>query len=335
MTSTMKAMVIEGFGGSEVLVRRDLPVPNPGPGEVLIEVKASSVNPVDWKMRSGLAAFLVPVFPAVLHADCAGVIVARGEGVQDFDLGDEVWSFATGLMGKQGALAEYMVADARMIAHKPVSMSFEEAATIPLVAVTSWLCLIERCRIDPWSSILIQGGTGGVGFFALQLARARFGETVYATCGSDDKCRIAEDLGAKKAFDYTRVATADMVKEATAGRGFDVVFNTPGQATINAAVEAAAFEGTILDINGAFPDGGNFQANQLGFLSVFAGYPMTHGFHQEKVSRILTEVAALVDAGKIHPLVDERRFTFAEVGEAHDYQEKGRPTGKVALSAHW
>jgi len=331
----MKAMVIDGFGGPEVFRLADIDKPVPGRGDVLIEVRASSVNPVDWKMRNGFAQFLVPHFPAVLHPDCAGVIADVGDGVEGFAVGDEVYSFATGLVGKPGALAEFMVADAAMVAKKPAGLSFEEAASLPLVWVTACLVLLERTSAPEGASLLIQGGTGGVGFVAVQLAAHRLRLDVYATCGTDEKCRIAESLGARKAFNYAEVPVGDMVRDATGGRGFDVVFNTPGAATINASVEAAAFGGTILDINGAFPTAGNFQGKQLGFLSVFAGYPITHGFDQEKVGRFLSDLTGLVDAGKVRPLLDESRFTFADVGAAHAYQENGDPTGKVVLNAAW
>ena len=331
----MKAIVIERFGGPEVFETVELPRPTVGAGEVLIEVKATSVNPVDWKMRSGLAPFLVPTFPAVLHPDCAGTVVEVGEGVDELAPGDEVYAFASGLAGKPGALAELMVADARMAARKPAAWSMEEAASLPLVWVTACLALLERTRIAPGSTLLIQGGTGGVGMAAIQLAAARLDATVCATCGSEAKCRIAEGLGAARAFDYRTASVEDMLAEATDGRGFDVIFNAPGQASVNASVEAAAFGGTILDINGAFPTAGSFHAKQLGFLSLFAGYPIVGDVDQEKVGRFLRELTALADAGRVRPLVDERRFTFATLGAAHECQEKGRPVGKVAVSATW
>ncbi|MGB3636229.1 MAG: zinc-binding dehydrogenase, partial [Rivularia sp. (in: cyanobacteria)] len=333
--TTMKAIVIEEFGTPSVLKQAEIPTPSAGDGEVLIEVKASSVNPVDWKIRNGFGAFLCPSFPSVLHPDCSGVVAQIGNGVSNFQVGDEVWSFASGIMGKQGALAEYMPAEIRMVAKKPKSLSFEDAATLPLVSVTAWLCLLERTKIEPGSNVLIQGGTGGVGFIALQIAKEKLNVNLYATCGSDEKCRIAEDLGAKKAFNYKTITVEEMVDYATGGKGFDVVFNTPGALSINASVEACCFGGTILDINNSFPTKGNFQGKQLGFLSVFAGYPIVNGFNQAKVGEILTEISQMVDAGKIRPLIDERRFTYAQIQAAHDYQENGKLIGKVALKATW
>ena len=331
----MRAIAIQDFGAPEVLKQVEIDKPKPGPGQVLIEVKASSVNPVDWKMRNGFGHFLVAGFPAVLHPDCAGVIAEVGPEVSGFTAGDEVWSFASGLMGKQGALAEYMPADHRMVAKKPASLSFEEAASLPLVSVTAWLCLLERTEIRPGSTLLIQGGTGGVGSIAIQLARALLDIAIYATCGDDEKCRIAEALGAEKAFNYVTTTVEEMVAEATGGQGFDVVFNTSGQESIDASVNAARFQGTILDINSAFPQNAPFQLKQLGLLSVFAGYPIVQDVDQAKIGRILSEVSRLVDDRRLRPLIDDRRFSFAEAAAAHRYQEEGKPTGKVVLTASW
>ena len=134
----MKAMVINNFGGPEVFEEANLPTPYAGDGEVVIKIKASSVNPVDYKIRAGRIPFLAPSHPTILHSDAAGTITEVGAGVVGFSVGDSVMSFATGLAGKPGALAQYMAADARMIAKMPGNVSFEEAAALPLVGVTSW-----------------------------------------------------------------------------------------------------------------------------------------------------------------------------------------------------
>ena len=332
----MKAIIINACGDSSVLERVEIDNPTASNGEVVIEVKATSVNPVDWKMRNGFGRFLIGGFPAVLHADCAGIVSEVGPGVSNFAVGDEVYSFATGMMGKPGALAEYMAADARMVARKPASLSFEEAACLPLVWTTASFALLQRTEIRSNSTLLVQGGTGGVGSMAVQLAAAKLNVAVYATCGTDEKCQVAESLGAKKAFNYRCTSAEDMSAEATGGKGFDVVFNTVGEAAINASVAACGFDSTIIDINGAFPTPPNaFQFQQMSFLSVFAGHPITHGLHQEKVGEFLDDLAKLVDEGKVKPLLDSTRFDFATIGAAHDYQEHSSPVGKIAVSAKW
>ena len=330
----MRAMAINGFGGPEVFEQIEVPDPTPGESEVVIGVRATSVNPVDYKIRDGRAARLCPSFPAILHADCAGVIEAVGAGVTSFAQGDKVYSFATGIGGKPGALAERMAADSRMVAHMPVSLSFEEAAAIPLVMVTAWFCLIDMIELAAGQTVLVQGGTGGVGHVAVQLAKSR-GAKVYATCGNDDKCRLAESLGADAAYNYATSSPEDWAAAATGGKGFDYVFNTPGEPSIDASVLAARDFGTILDILGHFPTQPGFQAKWLTFKSVFAGRPIVSGDRADEVGEILAATAKMVADGALRPLLDDRRFTFETIGEAHDTAEHGRPTGKVVVTNAW
>ena len=330
----MRAMAISAFGGPDVFHEIEVARPEPGSGEVLIRVAASSVNPVDYKIRDGRAAGLCPNFPAILHADCAGTVEAVGDDVDGFVPGDEIYCFATGIGGKPGALAEFMAADARMVAHKPASLSFEAAAALPLVTITAWFCLFDRVLLKPGDTLLVQGGTGGVGHIAVQLA-ASHGAKVYATAGNPEKCRLAAELGATKAYDYTTTAVADYVADATGGEGFDYVFNTPGQPSVDASVLAARDLGTIIDILGHFPEQPGFQGKWLGFVSVFAGRPLVSDDRVDDVGRILREAAALVAAGKLKPLIDPSQFGFSEVGAAHDHAEHGKPTGKVVLTADW
>jgi len=330
----MRAMAINGFGGPEVFEEIDMPDPMPGDGEVVITVHATSVNPVDYKIRDGRAERLCPAFPAILHADCAGTIAAVGAGIAGFATGDKVYAFATGIGGKPGALAERMAADARMVAHMPASLSFEEAAAIPLVMVTAWFCLVDMIDLAAGQSVLVQGGTGGVGHVAVQLAKAR-GAKVCATCGSDDKCRLAEDLGADAAYNYATTSPEDWAAAATGGAGFDYVFNTPGEPSIDSSVIAAKDFGTILDILGHFPTQPGFQAKWLTFKSVFAGRPIVSGDRADEVGEILTATAKMVADGKFRPLLDDRRFTFESIGDAHNTAEHGRPTGKVVVTNPW
>lgn len=327
----MDAWVIARFGGPETFRRTRIPVPEPKPHEVLIAVRASSVNPVDYKIRDGRASFLVPRLPAILHADCAGVVTRVGADVKDFAEGDAVYSFATGIGGVPGALADMMAADASMVARMPKNISFEEAAALPLVAVTAWFSLIEQAGVGPGHRVMIEGGTGGVGHLAVQLARWR-GARVYAMCGSPDKCKTVEALGAQRAYDYRHTVPDTIRDEATDGDGFDVVYNTPGAPSVDHAVTLATFGGTILDILGAFPAQPGFQMKWLTFRSVFAGRPILTGENTKVVGRILSEIATLVEARQLTPLLDDRRFTFETVGEAHAHAEHCRPVGKVVLS---
>ena len=327
----MKALAINGFGGPEVFEEIETPRPRPAQGQVLIEVHASSVNPVDYKIRDGRASFLCPRFPAVLHPDCAGVVQETGPGVSGLESGDQVYAFASGIGGKQGALADFMLADERMVARKPERLSMMEAAALPLVTVTAWYCLVDKASVGPGTSVFVQGGTGGVGHVAVQLAKAR-GARVFASCGDEEKRRLAEELGAEQAFNYRTETVEEIVAASPEGRGYDVVFNTPGAASIDHSVSIAAFGGVILDILGDFPMKPGFQMKWLSFVSVFAGRSILMDVDQAHVGHILRAVAELVDQGRMRPLIEPKSFTFDQVGEAHKHAEHNRPTGKVVLS---
>ncbi|MDT3498994.1 alcohol dehydrogenase catalytic domain-containing protein, partial [Bacillus toyonensis] len=156
----MKAQIIHSFGDSSVFQLEEVPKPKLLPGHVLIHVKATSVNPIDTKMRSGAVASVAPEFPAILHGDVAGIVIEVGEGVSKFKAGDEVYGCAGGFKGTtSGALAEFMLADARLIAHKPKNITMEEAAALPLVAITAWESLFDRAHIKPGQNVLIHGAT--------------------------------------------------------------------------------------------------------------------------------------------------------------------------------
>lgn len=332
----MKALVLNRFGDTRVFEKVEIATPEAAAGEVVIEVKATSVNPVDWKMRNGEARFLVGALPAILHPDCSGVISKVGAGVADFSEGDEVFCFATGMMGKPGALAEYMAADARLVAKKPMGMSFEDAAAMPLVWTTACFALLERNTLKPGGRLLVQGGTGGVGSVAVQLAAAMLDVEVYATCGTDEKCRVAEQLGAAKAFNYNDLDPSEIAAQFSDGAGFDTVFNTPGAASIDASVAVAGFGATIIDINGAFPSHPEvFQYQQMVFSCINGGHAITHDIDQTKVGKFLRLLGDLFESGKVKPVLDPRRFTFANIGEAHDYQQTCSPIGKVVVAAKW
>jgi len=326
----MHAMVINRFGDSSVFELADIPQPQPRLNEVLIKVEASSVNPVDYKVRNGSAAFLCPSFPAILHPDCAGTVEAIGDSITEFAVGDRVYAFASGIAGKPGALAEYMVADARMIAKVPSDLSFEHAAALPLVSVTAWYAMVHLANIQPNQTVLIVGGTGGVGHVALQLAKVR-GAIVAVTVGNDTKAEIAKNLGADIVINYADVPSEDWAVTSPSKKGYDVIFNTPGASSIDSAIAAAAFEGTIIDILGDFPTKPGFQGKWLTFKSLFAGHEIVAGTHPSRVGSILGEVAALVADNKIKPVLDPQRFGFRTVGAAHDYAETTSPMGKVIL----
>ncbi|MGM0674739.1 MAG: zinc-binding dehydrogenase, partial [Spirochaetota bacterium] len=242
----MKAMIVEQWGGPEVFQPKELPQPTAGPGEVVIRVAATSVNPVDYKIRRGLIG-VAPSLPAVLHSDVSGVVEAVGKGVDHLVAGDEVYAFAGGFQGWHGALAEYMATDARLVAKKPASLSFREAAAVPLVGITAWLALVDRARLAPSDHVLVHAGAGGVGHVAVQIAKA-VGARVATTVSTPAKRDLVSKLGANDVIMYRDESVEDYVNRLTAGRGFDVVFDTVGGDNVGRSMEAARVSGHVLGI---------------------------------------------------------------------------------------
>jgi len=223
----MKAMIVKSFGGSEVFEAAELEKPVVKAGHVVIRIAATSVNTVDTMLRQmGNDLPIAPALPAVLGMDFAGTIDAVGEGVTEYAVGDEVYGCAGGLADLQGSLAEYMLADARLIARKPKNLSMREAAALPLVAITAYEGLM-RANITAGQTVLVHGGSGGVGHVALQIANY-LGADVYATGGGDKQLALIEKLGAKT-INYKTETVADYVNEHTNGAGFDIVWRKHGK----------------------------------------------------------------------------------------------------------
>ncbi|MFW5695959.1 MAG: zinc-binding dehydrogenase, partial [Alkalispirochaeta sp.] len=242
----MKAMVCKEWGDPDVFTLEDIKVPEPGPGQVRIEVAATSVNPVDTKIRAGRIK-AAPDFPAVLHGDVSGVVHAVGPGVTRFAVGDRVYGCAGGFKGLSGALAEYMIADAPALARVPDGMSMREAAAIPLVSITAWLALVDRARVKPTDHVLVHGGAGGVGHVAVAIARG-LGARVATTVSSEDKAEIARSMGAEDVIYYRDEEVPAYVDRLTGGTGFDVVFDTVGGANIEKSLAATRIGGHMLGI---------------------------------------------------------------------------------------
>ena len=309
-----------------------VPVPAPGPGEVLLRVRASSVNPVDTKIRSGMLAAIAPEAPTILGCDVAGEVAALGSGVTGFAPGDAAYGCAGGVKGCQGALAEWMVADAALLAPKPAALSWEEAAALPLVTITAWEGLIDRAGVRAGQRVLIHAGCGGVGHVAVQLAAAR-GAEVWATVSGPAKAELARGLGAAHAIDYRARTVEDYVREEAGGAGFDVVMDTVGGENVARCFAAAAVSGTVVSISTrTTADLSPLHAKGLTLHVVFMLIPMLHRRGRERHGAILREAGDLVAAGRLRPLLDARRFTFAEAGAAHAHLESGQAVGKVVLT---
>lgn len=329
----MKAFTITGFGGPEVFHATDVPKPAAGAGHVVVRVAATSINPVDYKIRRGDYAQIAPDAPAILHGDIAGTVTEVGDDVAQFKVGDEVYGCAGGVKGYAGALAEYMRADAQLLAHKPRTLSMQQAAALPLVAITAWEALVERTKVQAGQSVLIHAGAGGVGHIAVQLAKAR-GARVFATASTEDKQKIVRDLGAEGVIDYRRESVADYVNEHTQGQGFDVVFDTVGGETFANSLVAARLYGQVVSIlPTATYDLSPLLQKSLTIHGIFMLLPLLTGHGRAAHGKLLAEIARLVDAGKIRPLIDTQTFRFADIARAHAYAESGKQIGKVVVAA--
>lgn len=328
----MKALVIEQFGNPDTFKETDLPIPEVLPTHVLIRVAATSVNPVDYKIRQGTVADIAPSFPAVLHGDVAGTIAAVGAGVDWFNIGDEVYACAGGVKGLGGALAEYMLADAYLVAHKPKSLTMLEAAALPLVSITAWEGLIDRARVQAGQKVLIYGATGGVGHIGVQLAKWA-GANVYALVSSDEKAAIAHRLGADITINYRQQPVEEFVAEHTDGQGFDVVFDTVGNDNLQNAFKAAKLNGIVVSIVSlSQQDLTLLHAKGLTLHLVFMLIPMLFGLDRAHHGEILSKLAQIVDEGKIHPLLDSKSFSMTDIASAHQHAESGQAIGKVAVT---
>ena len=328
----MKAMVIEQFGEPDVFIEKSVPSPAMKPGHVLIDVQATSVNAVDVLIRRMGPPFLAPQFPAVLHSDVAGVVVEVAPDVKEFKSGDQVYGCAGGLLGMSGALGDFMLADANLIAHKPKSLSMAEAAALPLVTLTAWEALLERAVEKPGQKILIHGGAGGVGHIAIQLARIA-GAQVFATVSSEEKAAIAKKMGATETINYGQTQISEYVGKYTDGRGFDIVLDTVGNENLVRSFEAAKLNGNVVttvalgqyDMTMAHLRG-------LSIHVIFMLIPLLHNVNRSHHGRILSEAAKLVDEGKLRPVIDPHSFSFEEVAAAHRFMESGRHVGKIVLT---
>lgn len=328
----MKAMILETYGPDATFVAGERDVPKAAAGEVLVKVAATSVNTVDTMIRQlGQEQLpLSPDLPAILGMDFAGTIQAVGDGVSGFEVGDEIYGCAGGLMALQGALAEYMSADARLIAHKPKSLSMKQAAALPLVGITAYEGL-TRAGIAAGKKVLVQGGAGGVGHVAVQLAK-HFGADVYATGAGGAQSPIIEGYGAT-AISFLDEPVSDYVEKYTGGAGFDLVFDSVGGANMTNSFEAAKLNGHVastvalveLDLSPAHFKG-------LSLHIIFMLIPMMHDVGREKHGAILAELAKIVDAGGLTPLLDPSDFTLEQAGDAHAKLESGMAIGKVVIS---
>lgn len=328
----MRAEVINGFGDHNVFEKMDIDIPSLQPGHVLIEVHATSVNPVDTKIRSGHYGKIAAPFPAILHEDVAGIVKEVAPDVTQFKPGDEVYGCAGGVVGSGGALAEYMLADATLLAKKPANLSMLEAAALPLVAITAWEALFDKINLKPNQKVLIHAGTGGVGHIAIQLAKWA-NTQVYATVSSPEKAKMALALGATDTINYHTETVTDYVQRCTNGHGFDVVFDTVGGENLLQSFAALSLYGNVVTIQAnASIDLSGLQAKSGSLHTVLMLIPLIYHIQRERHGMILTRIAELAEQGKIKPLLDEHVFKLDEVSQAHALLESGKAIGKIVIA---
>lgn len=328
----MQALVLTQF--NQPLQIQTLPRPIAGKGQVLVHIHASGINPLDLKIQAGTAAHAQVQTPAVPGIDMAGVVVQVGEGVTAFAPGDEVYGMVGGVGTLQGTLAQYVAADADLLAIKPKSLSMREAAALPLVFITAWEGLIEKAHIQKGETVLIHGGNGGVGHVAIQIAR-HYGAQVFAT-GAAAHHDYIRSLGATP-INYTQEETENYVNRHTQGEGFDVVLDTIGGPVLDASFKAVKmYSGRVVSILGW----GSHSLAPLSFKSatyagVFTLYPMLSGKGRARQGAILREASAMADAGILHPLLDERQFIPATIQDAYEAIRNKTAAGKLVATVRF
>jgi alcohol dehydrogenase len=312
----MKSAQINEYGGSEVIkINQSTSEPTVSPGKVLVTIKASGVNPADWKIREGGLQQLVSLqFPSTLGMDFSGVIKQVGEGVSpsDFKQGDEVYGEAGVVNGGSGAFAEMALADRESIAHKPKKLSYPESAALPLVGASAWWALVDQIGLSKGQKILIHGGAGGIGSVAIQLAK-NLGAYVTTTVSTNDK-QFVQELGADIVIDYKTQTFEDLLHD------YDAVFDTVGGETYRRSFKVLKKGGIIVSM---LEQPNSELMNQYSAKAILAHSPA----NRER----LTKLAQWVDENNIKINV-EKTFSLDEAARALDYQKDVHPRGKVVLT---
>ncbi|HEY4804965.1 MAG TPA: zinc-dependent alcohol dehydrogenase family protein [Paraburkholderia sp.] len=323
----MKALVLSQYDGPLELATLDRP--QALAGQVLVRIHAAGLNPLDVKIRAGKAEHAKHPLPLVLGIDMAGVVEAVGAGVTRFAPGDEVYGMTGGVGGIQGTLAEYAAVDADLLARKPANLSMREAAALPLAFITAWSGIVDRAHLRAEQSVLVQGGAGGVGHVAVQIARA-LGATVFATASARNADVIAR-LGATP-VDYGAQSVEQYVQAHTAGAGFDLVVDTVGGKTLDASFAAVKHFGHVVSALGWGTHAlAPLSFREATYSGVFTLYPLLGGHNRAHHGEMLGEATRLAEAGELTPRVDPRRFALAETERAYEAVADGSAASKIVV----
>ena len=324
----MKIIQVENPGQSYALKIADAPKPTPAAGEVLIKVSAAGLNHADLAQAKGLYP-PPPGASPILGMEVSGTVEALGDGVGNCEVGDEVCALIPG-----GGYAEYAVASALSVLPVPKGVSLADAAALPEVHFTVWTNIMDSARLKKGESVLIHGGSSGIGTAAIQMLHAR-GHKVFTTAGSKEKCAACTVLGADRAINYREEDFVEIVKAETGGRGVDVILDMVGGDYIQRNMSAAAIWGRIVNI--AYQSGMqasvNFAPMLMKRLSLLATTLRARTAEEKGAIRdtLLREVWPLIGAGKIKPVVD-RVFPLADAQAAHARMAKSEHIGKLLLT---
>ncbi len=340
----MKAILVAAHGGIDTLELRDLPRPEPGPGEVQVELRAASVNHLDLWVRRGIAGVRYPL-PLIPGCDGAGVIAALGPGVHDLACGARVvlqpgvacgtcaaclsgadnLCRSYGILGehRHGTYAQSIVVPRANVLPLPASLDFESAAAIPLVFLTAWHMAVARARIQPGEDVLVHAGASGVGHAAIQIARL-LGARVFTTVGSHGKVERVRALGADHVLLYREQDFSDVIRDLTGKRGVDVILDHVGADTWERNIRSLARGGRLVVCGST---SGHEVSTNLRFL-FFKNLSLLGSTMGSKAE--LAQILALVERGNLQPLVD-RVLALEDVGQAHTLLEQRQVIGKIVL----
>ncbi|EGL61954.1 quinone oxidoreductase [Agrobacterium sp. ATCC 31749] len=328
LPETMRFIDLPSHGGPEVMQSSKAPLPKPARGEMLVKVEAAGVNRPDVAQRQGIYPPPKGASP-ILGLEIAGEVVALGEGVDEFKLGDKVCALANG-----GGYAEYCTVPAGQALPFPKGYDAVKAAALPETFFTVWANLFQMAGLTEGETVLIHGGTSGIGTTAIQLAKA-FGAEVYATAGSAEKCEACVKLGTKRAINYREEDFAEIVKSETGGKGVDVVLDMIGAAYFEKNLAALAKDGClsiIAFLGGATAEKVDLRPIMVKRLTVTGSTMRPRTADEKRAIRdeLVEQVWPLIESGKVAPVIN-RVFTLEEVVDAHRLMESSNHIGKIVM----
>ncbi len=328
LPSTMRFVDLPSFGGPEVMTFSNGPLPSPKAGELLVKVQAAGINRPDVAQRQGNYPAPKDASP-VLGLEVAGEVVALGEGVSDFQVGDRVCALANG-----GGYAEYCVVPAGQALPFPKGYDAVKAAAVPETFFTVWANLFQMAGLTEGESVLIHGGSSGIGTTAIQLAKA-FGAEVYTTAGSKEKCDACETLGAKRAINYKQEDFAAVIKDATGGKGVDVILDMIGASYFEKNIASLAKDGClsiIAFLGGTIAEKVDLRPIMVKRLTVTGSTMRPRTADEKRAIRdeLVEQVWPLLEAGKVAPVIHDV-IDFDQVSEGHRLMESSSHIGKIVM----